>query len=326
MLARLARLLPARRGGTARYALLVLVAVAIAVVVYMRWRKRRRRQEPFLAAVAASMKAGSAATWRCQDGYTWSGSKEKGKECRKGSKYEGTYYGAAGQMVCPQGWTQEGTKCKKGGKTIGMVKLSGQASALTGLVNYAKATSSSQTGEHWQCMKDGKSQGPIRINWGFKNGDATWACNEWKKKQCEGKCTAMWLNTTDPKDYAMVYYKDGRVHPVLNFPAENPSPIDGGYNDKKAGGIDKVYLPAGWSVCLKNRKRIDEIFPIAAEATAGFIGGNSDPYIPVPGWDSIDDIWGYADGRECPKAKTDPLKVFQGVMSGLTLGIVPPPT
>lgn len=319
MLARLARLMPARRGGTARYALLVLVAVAIAVVVYMRWRKQRRRQEPFVA----------AATWRCQDGYTWSGSKEKGKECRKGSKYEGTYYGTAGQMVCPQGWTAEGTKCKKGGKTIGMVKLSGAsapgaAGFLAPLTAAIKKITANQIGEHWQCMKDGKSQGPIRITWGLKEGDATWACNEWKKKQCEGKCTAMWLNTTDPKDYAMVYYKDGRVHPVLNFPAENPSPIDGGYNDKRAGGIDKVYLPAGWSVCLKNRKRVDEIFPIASAATAGYIGGDSG--IPVPGWDGIDDIWGYADGRECPKAKTDPLKVVQAVMSAATLGIVPPPT
>jgi hypothetical protein len=44
----------------------------------------------------------------------------------------------------------------------------------------------------WACLIPGDSnlKGTVKINWGYQQGDATWACNAWRPA-CGKKCTAL---------------------------------------------------------------------------------------------------------------------------------------
>jgi len=43
----------------------------------------------------------------------------------------------------------------------------------------------------WTCMHWGKVVGEVEIWWAHTAGDGGWACNEWKKDECHGECSAV---------------------------------------------------------------------------------------------------------------------------------------
>lgn len=103
-----------------------LVAIGVALVVwYLRGGGESYDDEDHEDSAAA-------ASWRCPEGYRWSGLKQKGKECKKDDKFSGTYLGKPGAWVCPWGHTWSGSKeqgkeCKSSssGKLTGPIRLSG---------------------------------------------------------------------------------------------------------------------------------------------------------------------------------------------------------
>lgn len=286
--------------------------IAVVVVALLAWRLWRPRGDYY-----------TETGWRCPDGYSWWSSKEKGKACKKGNKYSGTLKGKVGDWVCPWGSSWSGSKdkgkeCKnKQGKFMGTIKLgSGGGAAPAGGGGAAPAgggaaAAPAGTQATWDCIKDGAPVGPVKLTWGFTAKDATWACNQWLPG-CANRCQSQALASadydtvvaTEPGDRAIVYYKNGKKWEVTTG-TKGSTPIDEGFNDTKAGGIDKVWVPAGYTLCMKNRKRIDSIHPVG----------------PGPGYaeadqleakDDADDIW-LTTGK-CPAAKTDPWQVVMNMM------------
>lgn len=76
----------------------------------------------------------------------------------------------------------------------------------------------------WDCMdKDGKFKSSVKLWWGFKESDATWACNQWRSG-CKGSCTAIPVKTGPNQERWMCNTPDGKTQDVVK--------INWGYGDK----------------------------------------------------------------------------------------------
>jgi hypothetical protein len=72
-------------------------------------------------------------------------------------------------------------------------KTIGSAAAIVAIAAIAllgSTAAAQQIKSKWYCWKWGSVVSQVEIWWGHTAGDAGWACNEWRKSECNGECTA----------------------------------------------------------------------------------------------------------------------------------------
>lgn len=92
----------------------------------------------------------------------------------------------------------------------------------------------------WDCQREGKSQGPVKITWGYKTEDATWACNEWRAG-CEKKCTAVAATRGPNQEYWSCVDSSGKTL--------DPIKIWWGYKPADAAWACNEWMPACGKKC-----------------------------------------------------------------------------
>jgi hypothetical protein len=87
---------------------------------------------------------------------------------------------------------------------------------------------------NWQCIlkNDNSNQGTVRIGWGHTDGDASWACNNWKVGKCDrDQCKSTEIQDIEGKHGPVC--KDGQAYinwekdtDDINYPDDSQYPYD----------------------------------------------------------------------------------------------------
>ncbi len=106
----------------------------------------------------------------------------------------------------------------------------------------AAAAPAAATGKQtlWDCQRDSKSQGPVKITWGYRTEDATWACNEWRAG-CEKKCTAVAATQGPNQEYWSCVDSSGKTL--------DPIKLWWGYKPTDAAWACNEWMPACGKKC-----------------------------------------------------------------------------
>jgi EGF-like domain len=84
--------------------------------------------------------------------------------------------------LCSEGWTGENCKDHSTRHLRGAFSEEDEDDSESRLLQSGNT--------QWACIKNGYAFDTVSIWWGHTRGDASWACNDWNKPYCGGKCTA----------------------------------------------------------------------------------------------------------------------------------------